>query len=69
MATTASFSSGVLTEFGDADNNSLVTSRDATGRIFVNGGAVPIAGGAPTVANTSLIRGVWPRRQRHDLAR
>ena len=36
MATTASFSSGVLTEFGDANNNSLITSRNATGRIFVD---------------------------------
>ena len=55
MATTASFSSGLLTEFGDTDNNSLITSRDATGRILVNGGAVPIAGGTATVANTNLI--------------
>jgi Ca2+-binding RTX toxin-like protein len=55
MATTASFSSGVLTEFGDTANNSIVTSRDASGRILVNNGAVPIVGGTPTIANTSLI--------------
>jgi Ca2+-binding RTX toxin-like protein len=55
MATTASFLSGVLSETGDDANNSIITSRDATGRIFVNGGAVPITGGAATVANTNLI--------------
>jgi hypothetical protein len=58
MATTAIFAagSGVLSEFGDAANNSLITSRDSTGRILVNNGAVPIAGGTPTIANTSLIQ-------------
>ncbi len=55
MAITASFSSGVLTEFGDAANNTIVTSRNAAGQILVNGGAVPITGGAATVANTNLI--------------
>src|SRR5262249_17948256 len=29
---------------------------DAAGRILVNGGAVPVQGGQPTVANTSLIQ-------------
>ena len=58
MATTATFSagSGLLSEFGDAANNSIVTSRDGTGRILVNNGAVPIVGGTATVANTSLIQ-------------
>jgi Ca2+-binding RTX toxin-like protein len=55
MATTASFSSGVLTEFGDTGANTIVTSRDGTGRILINNGAVPIAGGTPSVANTNLI--------------
>ena len=56
MATTATFSagSGLLSEFGDAANNSLITSRDSTGRM-VNNGAVPIVGGTATVANTALI--------------
>src|SRR5204863_5590515 len=36
------------------DNNTIL-SRDAAGRIFVNGGAVPVIGGTPTVANTTLI--------------
>jgi Ca2+-binding RTX toxin-like protein len=58
MATTATFSagSGLLSELGDAANNSIVTSRDGTGRILVNNGAVPIAGDTATVANTSLIQ-------------
>src|ERR1700722_3751955 len=58
MATTATFSAGpgLLTEFGDTANNSIVTSRNGTGRILVNNGAVPIVGGMPTVANTSLIQ-------------
>jgi Ca2+-binding RTX toxin-like protein len=58
MATNASFnpSTGVLTEFGDTANNTFITSRDASGRILVNNGAVPITGGTATVANTSLIQ-------------
>src|SRR5262245_36740596 len=58
MAITASFipGTGVLTEFGDAQDNTIATSRDAAGRILVNGGAVPVQGGQPTVANTSLIQ-------------
>jgi Ca2+-binding RTX toxin-like protein len=57
MATTATFSAGssLLSEFGDAANNSLITSHDSTGRILVNNGTVPITGGTATVANTSLI--------------
>jgi Ca2+-binding RTX toxin-like protein len=54
-ATTATFSSGVLTVSGDSASNSIVISRDAAGRILVNGGAVAVVGGTPTVANTSLI--------------
>src|SRR5260221_5480885 len=46
----------VLSVFGDAKDNAIVVSRDAAGRLLVNGGAVPIVGGAPTVANTSLIQ-------------
>src|SRR3954447_19429791 len=56
MAITSIFSRNILTEFGDATDNSIITSRDAAGNILVNGGAVPITGGNPTVANTSLIQ-------------
>ena len=47
MAASATFSagSGLLSEFGDAANNSLITSRDGAGRILVNNGAVQIMGG------------------------
>ena len=55
-ATTATFANGVLSVTGDAANNSIAISRDAAGRILVNGGAVAVIGGTPTVANTALIR-------------
>src|SRR5262245_6182363 len=47
---------GFLETFGDAQDNNIVFSRDAAGNILVNGGAVPVLGGTPTVANTSLIQ-------------
>jgi Ca2+-binding RTX toxin-like protein len=58
MAVTASFSpqAGTLTEFGDNLDNAITTSRNAAGQILVNGGAVAIKGGTPTVANTDLIQ-------------
>ncbi len=55
-ATTATFSSGVLSVFGDATNNSITISRDAAGTILVNNGAVAVVGGPATVANTARIR-------------
>jgi Ca2+-binding RTX toxin-like protein len=55
-ATTATFSSGVLTVSGDNLNNTITISRNAAGTILVNGGAISVVGGTPTVANTSLIR-------------
>jgi Ca2+-binding RTX toxin-like protein len=57
-AVTASFipSAGILSVLGDAQDNTIVVSRDAAGRILVNGGAVAIQGGTATVANTSLIQ-------------
>jgi hypothetical protein len=57
-AVTASFSpgSGVLTVFGDANNNTIVISRDAAGKLLVNGGAVAVVGGTATVANTAQIQ-------------
>ncbi len=55
-ATTATFSAGTLAVSGDSLNNTITISRDAAGKILVNGGAVAVIGGAPTVANTSLIQ-------------
>jgi Ca2+-binding RTX toxin-like protein len=47
---------GVLSVFGDAAGNNIVASRNAAGTILINGGAVPVVGGTPTVANTALIQ-------------
>jgi Ca2+-binding RTX toxin-like protein len=57
-AVTALFSptAHTLSVFGDSLNNTIVVSRDAAGTILVNGGAVQVKGGAPTVATTALIQ-------------
>src|SRR4051812_23833664 len=55
-AVVASFSAGTLTVFGDNLDNVIAVSRDAAGKLFVNGGAVTVQGGTATVANTSLIQ-------------
>jgi Ca2+-binding RTX toxin-like protein len=57
-AVTASFTpnSGTLTVFGDNLDNNITISRNAAGQILVNGGAVPVLGGTPTVANVALIQ-------------
>lgn len=47
---------GLLTVLGDGLDNTITVSRDAAGRLLVNGGAVTILGGTSTVANTSLIQ-------------
>ena len=58
MAIKATFFSaaGLLSELGDGVDNTIVTSRDAAGQLFVNGGSVPIVGGQATVANTAMIQ-------------
>src|SRR5688572_13408067 len=58
FAVTASFNPGAggLSVFGDALDNTITVSRDAAGKLLVNGGAVSVRGGTPTVANTSLIQ-------------
>src|SRR5688572_14616312 len=58
FAVTASFlaQSGVLTVFGDNLDNTITLSRNAAGQILVNGGAVAVQGGTPTVANTALMQ-------------
>jgi Ca2+-binding RTX toxin-like protein len=55
-AVTATFSNGTLSVNGDALDNNIAVSRNAAGQILVNGGAVAVIGGTPTVANTSLIQ-------------
>src|SRR4051812_16982019 len=58
FAVTASFlaASGTLTVFGDNLDNNIAVSRDAAGKILVNGGAVTVLGGTATVANTALMQ-------------
>jgi Ca2+-binding RTX toxin-like protein len=58
MAVTASFSAstGILSVFGDSLGNTIAISRNAAGTILVNGGAVKVTGGTPTVANTARMK-------------
>jgi Ca2+-binding RTX toxin-like protein len=55
---TASFSpsAGILSVFGDNQANTITVSRNAAGNILVNGGAIQVQGGTPSVANTALIQ-------------
>ncbi len=56
-AVTAMFlpSAATLVVIGGDGDNTIVVSRDAAGKLLVNGGAVAVLGGTPTVANTALI--------------
>jgi Ca2+-binding RTX toxin-like protein len=58
LAVMATFSAGngILTVFGDGADNIIEISRNAAGNILVNGGAVAVSGGTPTVANTALFQ-------------
>ena len=55
-AVTGSFSNGTLTVTGDSLDNNITVSRNAAGQILVNGGAISVVGGTPTVANTAVIK-------------
>src|SRR5262245_56871951 len=55
-AVTASFTAGTLSVTADSLDNNVTVSRNAAGQILVNGGAVSVIGGTPTVANTSIIK-------------
>lgn len=55
-AVNAVFSAGTLSVFGDNLDNNVQVSRDAAGKLLVNGGAVAVVGGTATVANTTLIQ-------------
>ncbi|MBY0460773.1 MAG: hypothetical protein K2V38_25925, partial [Gemmataceae bacterium] len=54
-AVIAVFAFNTLTVFGDNGDNAITVSRNAAGQILVNGGAVPVLGGTPTVANTTVV--------------
>ncbi len=56
IAGTFSPDAGLLTVFGDSLHNTITLNRNAAGNISINGGAVPVQGGTPTVANTSHIQ-------------
>src|SRR5262245_42602667 len=58
MAITGTFLPGAqrLTVLGDQLDNTVDISRNAAGTILVNGGAVHVVGGTPTVANTARIQ-------------
>ncbi|WP_217283812.1 beta strand repeat-containing protein [Pseudaquabacterium terrae] len=56
MAVTGTFTNGVLSVIGDNLGNTITISRNAAGQLLINGGAVAITGGTPTVANTSLVQ-------------
>ncbi len=58
MAVTATFlpGAGLLSAIGDNLNNTITFNRNAAGNILVNGGAVSVKGGTPTVANTGRIQ-------------
>ena len=56
MSITANFSNGALSAFGDTLDNNVSVSRNAAGTLLVNGGAVPVTGGTPTLANTALVQ-------------
>jgi Ca2+-binding RTX toxin-like protein len=57
MATKATFfpGAGLLSVFDDGVGDNVVISRDPAGNILLNGGAVSVTGGQPTVANTAEI--------------
>src|SRR6188508_21961 len=55
-AVTSTFTNGTLSVSGDNLDNNVALSRNAAGQILVNGGAVAVQGGTPTVANTSLMQ-------------
>lgn len=48
-------STGVLSVFGDQQNNTIDISRNAAGAILINDGAVVISGGSASIANTTRI--------------
>lgn len=54
-AVNAFFAGGILSVNGDGQNNTIEVSRNAAGALLVNGGAVQVKGGTPTVANVKQI--------------
>jgi Ca2+-binding RTX toxin-like protein len=55
MSITGTFGTGTLDVTGDVIDNEIEVGRNPAGTLRVNGGAVAVAGGTPTVANTATI--------------
>lgn len=47
---------GLLSIMGDNASNTIEVSRNAAGNILINGGAVNVVGGVPSIANTATIQ-------------
>ena len=67
-AINATFSAGILTVTGDNLDNTIEISRDAGGKLLVNGGAVKIKGGHADGRQHQADFGIRPRWSRHDHA-
>jgi Ca2+-binding RTX toxin-like protein len=55
MAIKANFNAGLLSLTGDNGDDAITVNRDAAGQILVNGGAISVQGGQPTLTNTTEI--------------
>ena len=55
MAIKANFTTGLLSVTADNGGDDITVTRDAAGQILINGGAVSVQEGQPTLANTTRI--------------
>jgi Ca2+-binding RTX toxin-like protein len=55
MTIKANFTAGLLSVTGDNGDDAITVNRDAAGQILVNGGAISVQGGQPTLTNTTEI--------------
>ena len=60
-ATTSSFSNGTLSVLGDSLDNNITVSRDAAGKILVNGGALAAMKAAAATADPANSRRAFSR--------
>jgi hypothetical protein len=55
MAIKADFTAGLLSLTGDNGDDAITVNRDAAGQILINGGAISVKEGQPTLTNTTEI--------------
>jgi hypothetical protein len=55
MAIKANFTAGLLSVTGDNGDDAITVNRDAAGQILINGGAISVQEGQPTLTNTNEI--------------